>query len=1042
MAAGNATVGALNAELAINTASWELGLKGAGDSLTKFAANSNAAAANIQKHSKAIQQAGLNMSRQFTDIGVQLAGGQSPFLVLTQQLPQIADGFAQAKMQGVGVGQVFKGLGASIAPMVPALAGVGVAVGAAVGGFALFERAVDKQTKYATTWGDTWNATLKVLGDRLMNGPVGDGLKWLGGAFNKALDAITGAVTWFADKVVGHFGAMFQLVVQNWRQLPAVFGFLIQETANNVIRGVEFLVNGTIKGLNVLLKAAGMGLLQTVDLPEIRLANAKIAADYDRMSKSISASFRKGREGLLGDIARQADKEYLARQKAKKGTEQHSKAVNDNAKEVDAWAKAVAEAEADGLKFAAALRTEAAEMGLGTRELKLRNIALQEMIALANGLPAAAAEIRAAGQAWVSAFDAEQAKAGLKDMEEALDAWAGRLRDAKDKTQTYAEDMADAFAKVSYSVSDMWSSLKSGDIGRVLQNFQALGGGIQGVLQGGAGGIPSLGSIAANAIGGRTGRAVGSGLGIAATGIGLGTALGTGGALAGLGATLGPAIVGALGPIGIAAGALYAAAKLLNVGGKPSNKGAGFDLTTGALSGNKRSQETEEAVRSAGEAITGIQDALKEAGLGLTDTVRGLVIGTRDATQIYLASGKMLTSAVGDSGAAVDTALRALLDGATYVSEGQRKLVEAALATGKGFDAVSEALAKYKAAQDISKTLADRILQIVDPQKFDTEQVKRGIADERAAAAKLAAEGALTADQLAEVNAQLDRLQGLELDEVLKRYGQGVESAAAKLEAVEGRYEDAVSALEATYEDEADALRRATDEQVAALEKSRDAFLAAASSLSDFTRDVRGEIAGAGDPTRALAQARAALAAVAGRGDQASLAQIPTLGRALLDASKTGARSAIEQARDRADVLRIATQGEALARAQAASLDGQMAGLRSVAEQQLEQLKLQVGQYVQLNTNIVSLADRIAAVDQARRDIAATAASAQAAPGINAGAVAAQVAALSGSGLADQLASSGLTPEQQLAELIRVAKQQLGIWEDVTQGSDAIKTAA
>ncbi|MFN3352497.1 MAG: phage tail length tape measure family protein, partial [Brevundimonas sp.] len=39
---------------------------------------------------------GLNLSRQFTDIGVSLASGMNPLLVFVQQGPQIADVFQQA----------------------------------------------------------------------------------------------------------------------------------------------------------------------------------------------------------------------------------------------------------------------------------------------------------------------------------------------------------------------------------------------------------------------------------------------------------------------------------------------------------------------------------------------------------------------------------------------------------------------------------------------------------------------------------------------------------------------------------------------------------------------------------------------------------------------------------------------------------------------------------------------------------------------------------------------------------------------------------
>lgn len=299
---------------------------------------------------------------------------------------------------------------------------------------------------------------------------------------------------------------------------------------------------------------------------------------------------------------------------------------------------------------------------------------------------------------------------------------------------------------------------------------------------GALGGAMTLGSVAATAVGGKTGRAIGGGLGIAGLGLSAANSLGAWGAAAtakaallGTSSALGglaTTVAGVLGPIGLAAGALYAAAKIFNVGGKPTNAGAGFDLRTGALSGNKRTEETESAARSAGEAIQGIQDALKAAGIGITDAVTGLVLGTRDQTQIYLQSGKTLRSAIGDSGAAVDTAMRALLESATYVSDAQKKLVESAIAAGKGFDAVQEILSKYEAAQGISKSLADEILQLTKPLEYELKVQADAIAAQRKTYAQLQADGYLTAEALATINGQLDELSGLQRKAIEDRYAE------------------------------------------------------------------------------------------------------------------------------------------------------------------------------------------------------------------------------------------------------------------------------
>jgi hypothetical protein len=326
-------------------------------------------------NSKLMTRAGLNLSRQFADIGVTAAMGMNPLMILIQQGPQIADVFAEAKTQGVGFSAMLRGIGAQIAPLLPILAGVGLAVGAVVGAFGLFEREIDKNTKYATTWGDTWKATVKVVGDIIMDGPIGDALKWLGGAFGKTLDAITDGVMWFLDKMVGHFGAAFQMIVKYWYRLPEVFGVIVQGAANITIDAVEGMINTVLKGVNYVLKSAGKATLDPIDLPKVKLANAKLAAEYDKLAGDISGSFKKGREGVADRIAAQADKEYLARQKAKKASKE---AADERETEAQRAAKTTAE-------YIAQLEDEISKIGLTEQALGRLAAARQIELALRFG---------------------------------------------------------------------------------------------------------------------------------------------------------------------------------------------------------------------------------------------------------------------------------------------------------------------------------------------------------------------------------------------------------------------------------------------------------------------------------------------------------------------------------------------------------------------------------------------------------------------------------------------------------------------------------
>jgi hypothetical protein len=257
----------------------------------------------------------------------------------------------------------------------------------------------------------------------------------------------------------------------------------------------------------------------------------------------------------------------------------------------------------------------------------------------------------------------------------------GSLQAAETEAAKADHRLVDAMGEASDAISAIAGAFKSHDWARLTNALQAEIETIQASFAnfGTAGGLATLGSAAGQIIGGRTGRAVGGGLGIAASGIGLGASLGSAASLGLFGGASG-AILGAstfLGPVAIAAGAAYALYELLK--GQPTNAGAGVALSPTqvlGLSGDRRTRETEGAATGAAGAILQGEATLKAAGITLASTVTGLVIGTRDLSQIYLSNGQTLTAAVGDAAAATDTALKGVLAGATYASEAQKSLVQ------------------------------------------------------------------------------------------------------------------------------------------------------------------------------------------------------------------------------------------------------------------------------------------------------------------------------------------------------------------------------
>jgi len=912
----------------------------------------NATHINATKSTKALQQAGLNLSRQFADVGVSLASGISPLMVLIQQGPQVADGFAMAKTQGLGFSAVVKGLAASIAPALPLMLGIGAAVGVVVGAFALFEREVDKNTKYATTFGDTWKATLQVIGAAIMDGPIGDGLKWLQKTFAMVLDSIVGGSMSMLDRLVGFWGAAYNAITKNWRNLPQAIGAIMVAAVNGTITTIEGLINATIGGINRLTSAVGLKAIATVDLPRVKQASNAVAVQFEKDAARISASFKAGREAFGDKIAAQADKNYLARQKATKGAKEHAKATNE---EADAHKKAAEEI----AKYLDQIDREYATTGKTAAQVKIMDAQAMAMKAIGEGNEFAAAKILRYADALIQTDEITKKAANSNvKFEKTIDDIGDGFKDAR----TQAEKLADAFDGVANSLGSLISDFRAGNIGGIAVSLSSLGASIGTAFATGGigGGAAAIASAAAPYVGGRAGRAITGGLGIAGAGLAAGGYLASGGLAAGvangalaLGASAGTAgalgggIIAAgslLGPVAIAAAAAYALSQLLK--GKPTNAGAGFDLTTGALSGNKRTSETEAAALGAGQSILSGQNALKAAGATLTTTITGLVIGTRDQTQIYTSAGETLRTAIGDAGAATDAALKAVLAGAKFTNEAQQKLVDSMVAAGAGFDDILSAITSFNeqfaAAQNYSAALADQILQLTDPKAYDLKAVKDAIADQRKGAVEAAAAGYLTADQLLTINAQLTTLEGLQLDKVLKSYSDATVDATKAAQDAVG---NAQKALVDAYENQTDVLSETISK-----------FKGFADSLGAFRKELTSGATAGLNPFQQYSRTRAEFARLSAlpAGSEERLTGLQGASSAFLSASRAVSGSGQAFNRDLALVRRAVEASETAA--------GQQV---DAAQRQLEQLTSVVGQLVELNTNTISVAEAVNSLREA-----------------------------------------------------------------------------
>lgn len=365
---------------------------------------------------------------------------------------------------------------------------------------------------------------------------------------------------------------------------------------------------------------------------------------------------------------------------------------------------------------------------------------------------------------------------------------------------------------LSYSMDSLSAGLAKATNGAGASgSFLSSGGFLSGMS-----GLAPLAAIAASLLGGKTGNAIGTGLmtGLGASALGGGLSSiggllswgasgigGLGGAVGGALGSLGGFLSAFAGPIGLIAGIAS-----MFIGGKPSNftAWANLDANGGlkSLGGDKPNENTTSAAQALGSTIGQGEQLLLSLGIKLGATVTQAAIGQRDASQIHLSDGRVLTAAAGDPAAAADVALKAVLKSATYVSDAEKQLVDSMIAAGEGFDAIATKLQAYAKAQQAVTDVANALLQEVNPQAYDIQQLRASIAAQRQAAEDAYSAGYITADQLTTVNDQLNQLANLKLQDIFKQYANDTSNASSALKKFRDSLDTGANALlspEAAY---------------------------------------------------------------------------------------------------------------------------------------------------------------------------------------------------------------------------------------------------
>lgn len=225
---------------------------------------------------------GLNMGRQLTDVGVQMAMGMNPFMIAVQQGPQILDIFQMAAIRtGTSVSAAMRAMGAAIwtamAPVLPIIAAIGAAAGAVWGGWSLTTRSLTKDIGDLTEGiglsedqmkrlAETGTSTTATAGDafrglgttikEVFQEAFGPQLDWVSSRFSEAMDWLTRVGGNAVKAFVGNWMGAFKAITATWRQIPNVIGDATFTAVSFVVEGIQKMINAGIDGINALLAAA------------------------------------------------------------------------------------------------------------------------------------------------------------------------------------------------------------------------------------------------------------------------------------------------------------------------------------------------------------------------------------------------------------------------------------------------------------------------------------------------------------------------------------------------------------------------------------------------------------------------------------------------------------------------------------------------------------------------------------------------------------------------------------------------------------------
>ena len=307
----------------------------------------------IEQMSRETRGGALRMQQMFfqvNDIGVSLAGGMNPFVVMAQQGTQIAQIYGYGGGGVAGIFEDLKGLVTSLpAPLKAAAGGAGLALAAILG----MQHEINKTSDITVSFGDTAMATFEVLADRIA-GVFAPEIEKIGEFFEDMWQRTIRATKQTGNDIIHAAQIMRAGIEVAIDYLPAIFsaGFnkaaaWALEAIARIAWGVHKMLTDVAAGFNAIFKTdiqVGVGIqragndLAEAALGRIGAANAATAglagaqAEFAKRAGEILATDPMGE--FFNDVSAEAQQNARDREKDKKGGGGRAKKAKEEKDEV------------------------------------------------------------------------------------------------------------------------------------------------------------------------------------------------------------------------------------------------------------------------------------------------------------------------------------------------------------------------------------------------------------------------------------------------------------------------------------------------------------------------------------------------------------------------------------------------------------------------------------------------------------------------------------------------------------------------------------